>query len=1005
MVLVERDEILRQLDLLLADCTAGNGRVVLVDGPVGTGKTELVRYCGARATESGVTVRGATCARAEHVLPLGVVGQLLRGLPARDGGAGPACAGSEGAADPDAARGTDTPCDEAAQDGCRGREARADGVGRAARIAELLDAGAAIAGRLGSDPDRELAQIHQELTLLILDLSKRGPVLLCIDDVQYADVPSLHFLLHLVRRLGSARIAVLLAGDLASHPLDLSFRAELVRAPEFRSLRVGPLSPAGARDLIAVTAADAAMSAAATSPASVAVAGAPQPDPYQVTGGNPLLLTALARGDRGLGQPDPEVFGLALLSCLHRGEPVAVQVARALAVLETPAPDGAVPPDTATLAGMIGADVPGVTRALDAMNAAGLLDDGRFRHGVARDVVLDDLTTPERTDLHRRAARLRHQQGAQAVTVAAHLVEGNGVQPPWGTGALVEAAEQALLDGRPERAAACLRLAARSAVGERERAAIRARLTHAEWQTSPAAAARHLSPLVSAAHAGLLEQRTNAALVRQLLWHGRSAEAEELLARMRAAAQGRPDEAAAEVHDLEVWLATVHPPLARRRRGPAAGSAVPAAPAADSWLRSAALLADAVAAGGHRTGREPGPTVLSNTAAAGAPVGSGPVGADRAESVLRDLHLARADPWAGEVATLSLLLLTRAPRMDAAVAWCERFLADPDLEDQTTRATVMAVRGALALEQGDLAVAADHARAALRRLPAKAWGVAIGLPLGTLVLAATRTGDLEEAARQLVQTVPEEMVASRYGLDYLHARGHYHLAANHAHAALADFLACGDLIRGWGLDAAALVPWRIGAAEAWLRLGNVDQARQLAQEQLGRPGATRVRGLALRLLAAASPPGRRLQPLTESLELLETTGDRLGQAYVLADLSRVHDHLDQRRRARLLLRRALHIATMCGARPLAQELLAISGDGRAVVGLGVDQEMITGLTDSERRVASLAVMGYTNREIALRLYVTPSTVEQHLTRVYRKLNVKRRQDLPADLWTDATRTG
>ncbi|MCK9931128.1 AAA family ATPase [Frankia sp. Mgl5] len=994
MALVERDDILRQLDLLLAECTAGSGRVVLIDGPVGTGKTELVRYCGTRAAGSGVTVRAATCARAEHVLPLGVVGQLLRGLPAGDGetGAGTVCTGPDGAADPDTARGTDTLCEEATQDGCRGREARADGAGRAARIAELLDVGAAIAGRLGPDPDRELVQIHQELTLLLLDLSKRGPVLLCIDDVQYADVPSLHFLLHLVRRLGSARIAVLLAGDLASHPLDLPFRAELVRAPEFRSLRVGPLSPAGSRDLLA-----------AATPVT------PDPsvtDPYQVTGGNPLLLTALVQDDRGFGQPGPEVFGLALLSCLHRGEPVAVQVARALAVLETPVPDGVVAPDTATLAGMIGADVPAAARALDAMNAAGLLDDGRFRHKVARDAVLGDLTASERTDLHRRAARLRHQQGAPAATVAAHLVEGNDVQPPWGTGVLVEAAEQALLDGRPERAAACLRLAARSAAGERERAAIRARLAHAEWQTSPAAAARHLSPLVSAAHAGLLEQRTNAALVRQLLWHGRSAEAEDLLARMRAVAQAEPEDDAAEVHDLEVWLATVHPPLARRRRGPAAGSAVPAAPAADSWLRSAALLADAVAAGGHRTGREPGPSGITGAGVAGTgPVGSGLVGADRAESALRDLHLARADPWAGEVALLALLLLTRAPRMDAAVAWCERVLADPDLEDQTARAMATAVRGALALEQGDLAVAADHARAALRRLPAKAWGVAIGLPLGTLVLAAIRTGDLEEAARQLVQTVPEEMVASRYGLDYLHARGHYHLAANHAHAALADFLACGDLIRGWGLDAAVLVPWRIGAAEAWLRLGNVDQARQLAQEQLGRPGATRVRGLALRLLAAASPPGRRLQPLTEALELLEATGDRLGQAYVLADLSRVHDHLDQRRRARLLLRRALHIATMCGARPLAQELLAISGDGRAVFGLGADQEMITGLTDSERRVASLAVMGYTNREIALRLYVTPSTVEQHLTRVYRKLNVKRRQDLPADLWTDATHTG
>ncbi|MQY20539.1 response regulator transcription factor [Nocardia macrotermitis] len=47
-------------------------------------------------------------------------------------------------------------------------------------------------------------------------------------------------------------------------------------------------------------------------------------------------------------------------------------------------------------------------------------------------------------------------------------------------------------------------------------------------------------------------------------------------------------------------------------------------------------------------------------------------------------------------------------------------------------------------------------------------------------------------------------------------------------------------------------------------------------------------------------------------------------------------------------------------------------------------------------MAALASLGYTNREIARRLYVTVSTVEQHLTRVYRKLNVNNRTDLPAD---------
>ncbi len=51
------------------------------------------------------------------------------------------------------------------------------------------------------------------------------------------------------------------------------------------------------------------------------------------------------------------------------------------------------------------------------------------------------------------------------------------------------------------------------------------------------------------------------------------------------------------------------------------------------------------------------------------------------------------------------------------------------------------------------------------------------------------------------------------------------------------------------------------------------------------------------------------------------------------------------------------------------------------------------LTRSERRVAVLAAGGCTNRAIAARLHVTPSTVEQHLTNVYRKVRVKSRAAL------------
>jgi DNA-binding NarL/FixJ family response regulator len=45
-------------------------------------------------------------------------------------------------------------------------------------------------------------------------------------------------------------------------------------------------------------------------------------------------------------------------------------------------------------------------------------------------------------------------------------------------------------------------------------------------------------------------------------------------------------------------------------------------------------------------------------------------------------------------------------------------------------------------------------------------------------------------------------------------------------------------------------------------------------------------------------------------------------------------------------------------------------------------------------VASLAAQGQTNRDIAQALFVTPKTVEVHLSNAYRKLGIRSRRDLP-----------
>ncbi len=927
-MLVERDEHLKYLDHLLNDCLMGEGRVVLIEGSAAIGKTALLHNFAERAAGSDALFLNATCARAEHSLPFGVLGQLFQS--------------------------TNLPADVT------------DRTGR------LLAEGAAKAANIGSTSDAvdpEMVQIFHSLCLALLELAADTPILIGIDDVHYADIPSLLCLLHLVRRSGSARILVVLTEDRTLQPPHSPFRAELLRQPHFHRLGLAPLSPDGVDHFLMEHLHD------------TVTARHVAPEFAAASGGNPLLLRALVEDYRMSGEVCGQGYGLALLGCLHRGESITFRVAQALAALG----EGASPQDLGRLAGT---DADAVERVVQAMTASGLLDQGRFRHPVVRSAVLDDLSDHDRSDLHRRAARQLHDQGAPATTIARHLIAaGHAVQEAWAAGLLLKASEQAVLDNQLEAAADCLRLAGQSLAGESGRAGVRAKLAQVEWQIDPSIAEKHLSSLTAAARADELAGSDRIMLIRHLLWHGRVDEAVDVFTGMRDA-DNEQGGTTAELRDLEYWLAFSHPSLARRRRLPARpanhGDAL-ATPNTDPWLQAAAMLADALARGRCHEAVE------------------------RAVQVLRDLHLSRTTSWGSEAALLALQVLTCADKIDIATEWCDRLRAEADTRQSPTwQAMFAGARAEIAVRQGDLVAAADHARAAITHISPKAWGAAIGLPLDSLIVATTRMGRYEEAGGLLTEPVPEATFDSRYGLRYLYARGHYYLATNHHHAALADFLSCGELMRGWGIDVAELVPWRTGAAEAWLRLGNRDRAKQLIYDQMAQPGgnASRVRGLALRLLAAISPPSRRPQPLTEALDLLEDCGDRFEQARVLADLSRAYHTLNNNRRARMVFRRALHVGTMCEAQPLCQELLSVPSDlsGAATESEEPPEDGIASLTNSERRVASLAVIGYTNLEIAAKVYVTPSTVEQHLTRVYKKLGVKRK-DLPVELGAGLIRTG
>ncbi|WP_433496315.1 AAA family ATPase [Sphaerimonospora sp. CA-214678] len=821
MSLVERDETMARLTDLLAGAVAGRGVVVLVDGAVAVGKSELLRAFAERSLDLGALPVTATGSRMGRDLPLGVLGQLVQDAPL----------------------------------------ARPEREKAAALLGE--SAGGVRPGRLGSRADvlqQVDAQVVHGLCTILLELAERCPLLIVVDDVHHADPVSLLCLAYLSRLAATARIMMLFAQG----PYDALFSAELLRQPHCRRIRLAPLSRAG----IAAVVAERLGRETAESFAE---------EWHEFSGGNPLLAAALAEdyrdatrsGDRPPGVVVGRRYGRAVLACLHRAGRRTLKAAQGLAVLAAPGrPEDSEPPcDLARLLGLGAADV---DRELRALATGGLIRGGRFRHEAARTAVLAEMDAGQRMGLHARAAALAHETGAPPSVIADHLLEAGPLDEPWVVPVLEEAARTALRTGRVRSAVACLRRAWRECVDEDRRARITMMLVRAEWRVDPGACTAHLAGLADMTRRGGLRGSDAVALARALLWHGRFDDARDVLEHLDRLGAAVDPETYAELVVTRLWLRATFPPLRVHLRRPDSVPGAVVSPEVNRRLESAVTLAE----------------VLS-----GRPCGEG---LDAVERILRACH---RDGSSTDTLENALLALAYGGRCDRAASWCELFRLrgehTPESERSPSRqARLAAVHAEIAVRRRDMRGAERDSRLALEIIPESSWGVAVGGPLSSLVLALTAQGRHEEAEECLGAPVAEAMFQTRYGLHYLHARGCHHMATGRPAAALRDFRLCGDLMAAWDLDVPGLVPWCSGAATA--------------RPRAGRP------------VFPPEPP--------EPVDLL---------------------------------------------------------------------------SGAERRVAALAAAGHTNREIAGKLYITVSTVEQHLTRAYRKLRITRRADLPPALRSSA----
>jgi DNA-binding CsgD family transcriptional regulator/tetratricopeptide (TPR) repeat protein len=368
-VLVGRDAELASLEAILAEVVTGSGRVALVGGDAGIGKSRLLDAFLARARASGARTVVGYCAEAEARRPFGPFIDLLRGVR-------------------ELPRPMQTESDLAL-----------------------------------ADPNVRYRALRS-FASAVEDVASDEPLVVAVDDLQWADEATLELFAYLARSLRGRQ--VLLVGFYRTdelhrlHPLR-DVLATLVRARLADSLILRPLTLAGTHEMVGAT-----LGSSTSVPRELSTALQERCE------GNPFfveeVLKALAQaGDLVwrdgswlyVGGVADMVIPASLRDIVQGRLDVLPNEARA--ALRVAAVIG-ISFDLALLqelTGMTDQDLNDVLRAavaaqlVDEVSRPGI-DRFRFRHALTRESVLADLLGRERRELHRQvAASLEAQPGPQ----------------------------------------------------------------------------------------------------------------------------------------------------------------------------------------------------------------------------------------------------------------------------------------------------------------------------------------------------------------------------------------------------------------------------------------------------------------------------------------------------------------------------------------------------------------------------------------------------------------
>ena len=444
-LLLERDDELAVVGRALRDASSGVGQVIVIAGPLGNGKTTLLRALRHHPEAASFTVLQAAASPVERGFAYGIVRQLLE----------PVIAGE-------------------AHDAW-------DGV---AALARPVFAMTHLAGEPLSDDEVDHA-VRRNLVSLGRKVTIDKPLLVLVDDLQWVDDQSLRMLDVLAQWIGYMP-AVLVVTVREGNPLADRTAVAALMAKAAHRLQPRPLTREGSAALLR------SRLGQECEPQFASAC-------HEATGGNPMLLTSLAQAWSAGGQAPVAAAAAAvrtmrpvqardrLVAGMRTLSAAAQDLLKAMVVLAEPG-------DALAAGTLAGLDELGAAEATRALNKLGLLVGNAFAHTGVSDAVEELMTAAEWEDLHARAVRLLYDNGRPVEQVANQLLRITAPSGPWAVEVLRVAADNALRGGSPEIAARYLRRALLdTSVDGEDRAKVLIDLATAERGFDPHAAVRRMS--------------------------------------------------------------------------------------------------------------------------------------------------------------------------------------------------------------------------------------------------------------------------------------------------------------------------------------------------------------------------------------------------------------------------------------------------------------------------------------------------------------------------------